>query len=169
MKAMEGLQQRIRDVRGGSRMFGDIRRSSEKFLWTARAELWMARAAVVEACPAGEVLSQFIWFSTPTVRQHAATSRRCVLMMPQRALANDGLKCFWCVCLMLCAGVFLYFVLLFRGRRVGLPSSTRSSVPTPCAIRSGSRQLHCASLSWRRLHRPRSPCHSRSSANSVPQ
>lgn len=110
VKAVEGLQQKIRDVRGGSRMLGDVRRSSEKFLWMVRAELWMARAAVVEACPARTMSSQFIWLSTPTVRQHAATSRRCVLMMPRRALANDGLKCFWCVCLVLCVFIFCVVV-----------------------------------------------------------
>jgi hypothetical protein len=62
MKKGEGLQEKIRDVRECSRMFGDVRGMFENVLWMARAELWMARAAVVEACPAGKVSSQFIWF-----------------------------------------------------------------------------------------------------------
>lgn len=62
MKERKGLQEKIRDVRECSRMFGDVRRMFENVLWMARAELWMARAVVVEACPAGDVSSQFIWF-----------------------------------------------------------------------------------------------------------
>ena len=62
MKKGEGLQEKVRDVRECWGMFGDVRRMFGNVLWTARAELWMARAVVVEACPAGNVSSQFIWF-----------------------------------------------------------------------------------------------------------
>lgn len=67
-KVLKRYSRTFENARVCSRMFGEVRGSSENFLWTARA-------ATVEGCPAGVGVVTIHLILTQPVRGHAATAR----------------------------------------------------------------------------------------------
>ena len=91
------------------------------------------------------------------VRRHL-THQLCVGRVVLGRVAHVCLPCAlvsWCV--LLCCGCCV-----LPCRRHPRHRRHHVATGTPCAAHSGPRQLHCASLGWGVLRRPRAPCLSRS-------
>ena len=166
------------EVRRCSGIFGKVRRSSQNIpvdgSRQARTELALLLLQLAEPQRQSHNSTAFAKASVRLPLHRDATTRRGMegevpWLMLMEVLLLWMCLCVSCVgmcwCLLVCC--LLLCCVLFRGSGVGLQWSTGSSSSAPCAIRSGSRQLHCASLSWRRLHRPRPPCTSRLSVHRV--
>lgn len=86
MKEEEGLQWKIRAVRKCSRMFADVRRCSEKFLWMARAELWMLALLLLRLARQGKCRHNS--FGLDLAGKAACCNERKSLDGPGSALAD---------------------------------------------------------------------------------